>query len=122
MLSELRLAVGERLNDSTLEKVARNASSSWTQSGHLHGRVRKIRRRVDPSPGPVALALWMGHSEGLAGEQLLGCQWCRVLDRTASGIVDEVLLAKQRGLVHAIIGGGVVEVDVRGLDSDSVAR
>ena len=46
--------VGSRLNDAILDKVARNAGSSWSQSGHLQGRVRKIRLRVDPTVGPAA--------------------------------------------------------------------
>ena len=111
LLSELRYTVGDRLNDATLDKVARNVSSTWTQSGHLEGRVRKVRKRISPSAGPVALAIWMGHCEGLAGEQLLDCVWCKVLDRTAGAMVEEVLHAKQRGLLHAVIGGGVVEID-----------
>ena len=40
-----------RLNDATLDKVVRNASSSWTQSGHLRGRGRKIRQRVAATTG-----------------------------------------------------------------------
>ena len=32
-----------RLNDATLDKVVRDASSSWTQSGHLRGRGRRRR-------------------------------------------------------------------------------
>jgi hypothetical protein len=31
----LRKLVGERMNDDTLDKVVRNVSSSWTQTGHL---------------------------------------------------------------------------------------
>ena len=31
-------------------KIARNAASSWTQSGHLTGRTKKIRTRVAASP------------------------------------------------------------------------
>ena len=30
----LRERTGERFNDSSLDKIARNAASSWTQSGH----------------------------------------------------------------------------------------
>ena len=40
MRDALRSAVGDRLNDATLDKVIRNAASSWTQSGHLRGRGR----------------------------------------------------------------------------------
>ena len=32
----LRAFVGERLSDSTLDKVVRNAASTWAQSGHLN--------------------------------------------------------------------------------------
>jgi hypothetical protein len=67
----IRAAVGSRLNDAVLDKVARNAASSWAQSGHLKGRVRKIRRRVVPTPGAAAMALWLGHIEGRAGLSLL---------------------------------------------------
>lgn len=116
-LDTIREAVGGRLNESILDKVARNAGSSWTQSGHLVGRVRKIRQRVDPTPGPVALALWMGSLEGLAGVGLLECRWIQVLDRSGGNVVDLVLQAKQRGLLNARIGGGVVEIDTRPLDS-----
>lgn len=116
-LNVIRDAVGSRLNDSSQDKVARNAGSSWTQSGHLEGRVRKVRRRVVPTPGSVAFALWMGSLEGLAGEQLLGCRWTRVLDRAAGELVDFTLQAKQLGLISARIGGGVVEIDTSRLVS-----
>ncbi|NOZ78339.1 MAG: hypothetical protein GXP48_03990 [Acidobacteria bacterium] len=67
----IREAVGHRLNDATLDKVARNMASSWTQSGHLEGRVRKVRRRVRPTVGPVTLALWLGSLGGRGGSGLL---------------------------------------------------
>ena len=113
----LREAVGSRLNDSILDKVARNTASSWSQAGHLVGRVRKIRRRVTPTPGATAMALWMGGLEGLAGEQLLSSHWARVLDRSSGQLTEFALQAKQLGLIHARIGGGVVEIDTRPLNA-----
>ena len=113
----IRETVGARLNESTLDKVARNAASSWSQAGHLEGRVRKIRQRIRPTPGPLAAALWMGSLEGLAGEQLLSCRWTQVLDRSGQALVPLALEAKQLGLIQARIGGGVVEVDSRGVDA-----
>ncbi|HSW50628.1 MAG TPA: hypothetical protein VLH09_10660 [Bryobacteraceae bacterium] len=112
MLDTLREATGGRLKEAILDKVARNAGSSWTQSGHLTGRVRKIRQRVTATVGPGTLALWLGSLEGLAGESLLGSRWVRVLDRSAGEMIDLVLRAKQLGFLHARIGGGVVEIDV----------
>ena len=56
---QMREVVGARLNESVLDKAARNAASSWTQSGHLRGRGRKDAgpRRADarfPGAGPLA--------------------------------------------------------------------
>jgi hypothetical protein len=108
--------VGERLNLSIADKVARNAGSSWTQAGHLEGRVRKIRRQVRATPSSTALALWLGSAQGLAGEDLLRSAWARVLDSSPSELLDLTLRAKQLGLVRARVGGGVTEIDVRDLD------
>lgn len=116
LLDALRAAVGSRLNESVLDKVARNAGSSWCQSGHLEGRVRKLRKRVDPTPGSLALALWLGTLEGLAGRSLLESRWARVLDRTGDALLPVALQAKQLGFVHARVGGGVVEIDASRLD------
>lgn len=115
-LGALREAVGSRLNDAVLDKVARNAASSWSQSGHLKGRVRKVRQRVTPTPGSLAMALWLGTCEGLAGKALLESRWARVLDRSAPELLPLALEAKQQGLIHARAGGGVVEIDASRLD------
>lgn len=110
-LASIRDAVGARLNDAILDKVARNAASSWSQSGHLEGRVRKVRRRVAPTPGSTAFALWLGSLEGLGGEQLLSSRWTEVLDTRGRSLLDSILQAKQLGLVDARVGGGVIHVD-----------
>lgn len=116
-LDAIREAVGSRLNEAVLDKVARNAASSWSQSGHLVGRVRKIRRRVTPTPGSLALAIWMGSLEGLAGERLLESCWASVLDRKGHGLVPDLIQARQLGLLHARVGGGVIEIGTSRLDS-----
>jgi len=110
-LDTIRDSVGQRLNDSTLDKVARNAASTWSQSGHLQGRVRKTRQKVHPTPASTAYALWLGSLEGLAGEQLLTSRWTEVLDTTGRSLIDSTLEAKQLGLVDARVGGGVIHID-----------
>jgi len=116
-LDSIREAVGSRLNEAVLDKVARNAASSWSQSGHLEGRVRKIRQRVTPTPGSLTMALWLGTLEGLAGQSLLDSRWTRVLDRTGRELLPVALQAKQLGLIHARAGGGVVEIDASRIDA-----
>lgn len=109
-------STGQRLNDSIVDKVARNAGSSWTQSGHLEGRVRKIRKRVEPTPGALAFALWIGYQFGYSGEELLATPWTSVFDRPPGAMLDVVLKAKQLRLLQAHIGGNVVEIDPTPLD------
>ncbi len=115
-LDEIRKVVGARLNESVLDKVARNAASSWAQAGHLRGRMRKIRMRVTPTPGSLALAFWLGAVEGLGGQALLDCDWTRVLDGAGQDLLPVAFEARQLGLIHARAGGGVVEIDTGRLD------
>ncbi len=117
MTAAIRAATGNRLNESILDKVARNVSSSWSQSGHLEGRVRKIRQVVRPTPGTVAFAVWFGTLYGLAGEDLLRTPWARVLDQSPVELLDLTLRAKQFSLLNASAGGGVIEIDTSPLES-----
>lgn len=114
--SVIRAAVGPRLNDAVLDKVARNAASSWAQAGHLEGRVRKIRRRLAPTPAAAAMALWLGQLEGRAGLSLLDSDWAAVLDAPGRALLPAALDARRLGLIHARVAGNVVEIETRMLD------
>ncbi|HDH03394.1 MAG TPA: hypothetical protein ENH15_04030 [Actinobacteria bacterium] len=119
MTDAVRSVVGDRLNDNTIDKVVRNAASTWTQSGHLVGRVSKHRRRVNPTPASTAFALFLGYSLGMRGEGLLRSMWIRVLDLS----VDEALKmagdAKRLGLLNMSLGGGVIEISFTRLLTDA---
>lgn len=117
MSGSIRAATGNRLNEAILDKVSRNAASSWAQAGHLKGRVRKIRQEVRPTPGSVAFALWLGSLYRFAGEDLLRTPWARTLDQSPVELLDLALRARQLGLINASSGGGVVELDVTPLNS-----
>ena len=79
-------AVRDRLNEATLDATVRNACSSWTQSGHLRGRGRKIRQRVAATPAAVAYALLLGFAVGHGGRSLFGTPWAEVLDAPANDL------------------------------------
>jgi hypothetical protein len=46
--------------------MGQNAGSSWQQSGHLRGKLNKVRQRANSRPVAVAYALILGH---LCGER-----------------------------------------------------
>lgn len=121
-LETIRAGTGDRFNEAVLDKVARNAGSSWSQSGHLSGRVRKIRRRVTPTPGALAFAVWLGSQEALGGAALLDSRWAQVLDRTGRELEAVAVEARRLGLLEVRIGGGVFAIEASGLEAPPGAR
>ena len=120
MKAILRSAVGDRLNDGTLEKVCRNAASTWTQSGHLEGRTFKKRRLVHASPMTAAFALYLANAAGYRGAEIFASAWFRVLDCDPSQARDYALEAKRLGLINLRMAADVVELDVAVLDPASM--
>lgn len=110
MTDALRRAVGSRLSDSTLDKVVRNAASSWTQSGHLKGRGRKVRQRVVPTPTSTAYALLVGYLDGTRGTALFESLWARALDAPPSELQDLAMHARRLGFLDMSQSGGVITV------------
>jgi hypothetical protein len=111
----LRSQVGDRLNDSTLDKVVRNVSSSWCQSGHLEGRVRKFRRRVQVTPGALTYAIVLGFLQGLRGTKLFDSEWTQVLDSSPGELRQLALEAKRLGYLDLKIAGEIIEIGLSSL-------
>jgi hypothetical protein len=112
----LRKIAGERMSAETLDKVVRNVSSSWTQTGHLQGRTFKFRNHVEAQPAAVAFALWLGEAAGFRGTDLLSSGWIAVLDCTPSLARGLALEAKRAGLIDVRAAGDVFEVGLERLD------
>jgi len=110
MTDALRRHSADRFNDSTLDKVVRNASASWSQSGHLQGRVRKIRCLVRPTPATTAYTLVLGFLEGLRGARLFATQWTNVLDVQEAELRYLATEAKRMGLIDIKSAADVIEV------------
>ena len=103
-------AVGNRLNEATLDKVVRNAASSWTQSGHLRGRGRKTRQRVEASPAAVTYALLLGFAVGRRGRLQFESPWATILDASPGALVDIAVDANRLGLLDLKHSGQMIEV------------
>jgi hypothetical protein len=110
MTEALNRAVGSRLNEGTLDKVVRNAASSWTQSGHLKGRGRKVRQSVTPTVATTAYALLLGHLAGKRGAALFETLWAQVLDAPAGELVHLAMDARRLGFLDMSQSGGVIDV------------
>lgn len=99
----------DRLTANILAKVGRNTASSWTQSGHLKGRVKKLRAQAAASVGAVAYALLLGHLSGTRGLPLYETPWARLLDAPPNEIDALAFAASQRGLLEYRRMGEVAE-------------
>lgn len=106
----LNRGTGSRFNEAVLAKIVRNAASSWTQSGHLAGRSRKIRHVVSPTPGGVAFALLLGYAVGARGTMLFGSLWAKALDASTDELISLATDAKRVGYLDLKASGGVVEL------------
>ena len=103
-------AAPNRFSPSTLSAVARNASSSWTQSGHLTGRQRKIRTQPVVTVASVAYAMSLGYLEGDRGLLLFETMWMKLLGIPTSVAISLVIEASRRGwLDYRGVGSTVVQ-------------
>jgi hypothetical protein len=91
-------------------KIARNAASSWTQSGHLAGRAKKTRQGVKPTTVAVTMAFFLGDIAGYHGAALFSNPWCRLLDLNPDRARAMGLEAHRAGLLNLRSIGEVVEL------------
>lgn len=91
-------------------KIARNAASSWTQSGHLAGRTKKTRQPLKPSVVAVAMAFFLGDIAGYYGTAIFSNPWCTLLDLNVDRARTMGQEAHRAGLLNLRAVGEVVEV------------
>lgn len=114
----LNRAVGNRFNESTLDKVVRNTASSWTQSGHLKGRGRKVRQTVTPTAATTAFALFLGYLAGKRGGALFESMWAQALDSPVTELVNFATDARRLSLLDMTQSGGVIDLNFSRLVQD----
>ena len=109
-------AVGDRLNDATLDKVCRNTTSSWTQAGHLEGRTLKKRQLVSPTPVALSYAMFLAFGAGYRSATIFTSPWVRVLDASPDKAQSLAIEAKRLGLIDLNMAGDVIALDVSRMD------
>ena len=100
----------DRFSKATLKSVAQNINSSFTKSGHLTGRVKKIRFKPKPTPGAAAYALLLGYLSGLRGESLFQSEYTRLLDCSEHRTIELAEIASQKGWIVFKRIGNVMEL------------
>jgi len=100
----------ERFSPASLKSFAQNINSSWTQSGYLKGKGRKIRQIPTISAINVIFAMFQGHIYGLSGERLFNSPWIKILNTPTERLQELASAASYRGLIDYKQSGGVIDV------------
>ena len=99
-----------RFSKATLVSTAQNLASSWAQTGHLQGRVKKSRSRAHATAGATAYALFLGFLAGERGESLFKTDYAKLLDCSIEIAYELAEAASRKGWIVFKRVGNVVEV------------
>ncbi len=106
----LEVAFGNQYSELSRNKIARNAASSWTQTGHLAGRARKTRQRIKSTAVAATMAFFLGNIAGYHGAAVFSNPWCRLLDLNLERAKTMGFDAHRAGLLNLRAIGEVVEL------------
>lgn len=100
----------DRFSNATLKSTAQNLNSSWTKSGHLTGKAKKVRSKATATPGSVAYALFLGYCVGIRGELLFNTNYIRLLDCSPERAIELAEVASRSGWITFKRIGKIMEV------------
>lgn len=106
----LKSATGAHYKATMLDKLVRHVGSSWTQTGHLRGRVHKVRQRVAATAGATAHALFIPYLLGIRGSALLGAVFARLLDVPPPSLLPLAREARRLGFLDLNESGDILEI------------
>ena len=111
LATAINLAYPQRFGAKSLDKVSRNVASTWTQSGHLKGRVNKTRSQVVPTTGAATFAMFLGWLDGRRGLLLLDSLWAKLVSTSGHELDGLAFAASNREWLSYKRLGDVVEID-----------
>ncbi len=114
-----RAAMEEHLNNgypgrftrATLVSMAQNVNTTWTVSGHLSGKVTKVRTLPEPTATSAAYAMFVGYLAGLRGVTLLTSVFGELVSPSRAQLQSALNLAAAKGLLSLRQAADVVEFD-----------
>lgn len=99
-----------RFSAATLKSTAQNINSTWTKSGHLAGKAKKVRSKAKATSSAVAYALFLAYLTGERGENLFASEFVKILDCSKDRAVELAEEAARRGWIVFKRVGNVMEV------------
>ncbi len=110
LADELEKAFPGQYSELNRNKIARNAASSWTQSGHLIGRTNKVRHHVKPTIAAATMALFLGQLAGYHGAAVFSNPWCQLIDLNSQRARSMGVEAHRAGLLNLRAVGDIIEL------------
>lgn len=95
--------------------MARNVNTTWTATGHLVGKMRKVGSRPKPHWLATTYAMFVGYLAGIRGQLLLDSVYARLVGVDPMTAADHLSIASAHGLLRFRNAGGVVETDFSNL-------
>lgn len=99
----------DRFSKATLRSTVQNINSTWTKSGHLRGKLKKVRSKANPTAGSVSYALFLGYLSGVRGKALFQTEYAKLLDCTLDKAVELAEEASRRGWIVFKRVGDIME-------------
>ena len=110
LVQALEATFPNRYSETIQNKIGRNTAASWTQSGHLAGRTKKIRQRIKPTVVAVTMAFFLGDIAGYHGAAVFSNPWCCLLDLNCDRAKAMGFEAHRAGLLNLRAVGEIVEL------------
>jgi hypothetical protein len=103
----------DRFSFKMMRTLAQNCASTWTQSGHLRGRVKKVRAQAQPTAAVAALSAFLATVCGFGGPALLESPWFDILDLPPGERLSLLRRAEAQGYARIRTAGDMLEITVR---------
>jgi hypothetical protein len=103
-----------QFSDAMKMSLAQNVNTTWTASGHLVGRAKKIRSLPRPGWAASTFAMFVGYLTGLRGEILLNSIFAHLVAAPPAQLLAHLTTAASRHLLRLRHAGGVFHLGCSG--------
>ncbi|MDB0068518.1 hypothetical protein N9E90_03875 [Akkermansiaceae bacterium] len=116
MEEHLEVSFPDQFSAAMKKSLAQNVNTTWTASGHLEGRSKKIRAIPRSGWASSTFAMFLGYLLGLRGQILLSSDFGKLVALEPAQLVAHLQTASTKGWLRLRHGGGVTEIDFSELE------